>query len=113
MKSVLENFKKTMLNESSVEEMVDEYYSDLSEEERQERKEYFLKKLENGISKNGEWIRKTLMTSFERKMKIERKRRNMSDEEREQVRKAETDAIIRSQSQSREMTKKYGRRWNK
>ena len=42
MKRIFENFREfTNLNENKIEDMVDNYYSDLSEEEREEKKEIF------------------------------------------------------------------------
>tara|TARA_R100001510_G_C7462508_1_gene82390 strand:+ start:8 stop:352 length:345 start_codon:yes stop_codon:yes gene_type:complete len=114
MKRIFENFREfTNLNENKIEDMVDNYYSDLSEEEREEKKKYFSDRLEKGIKKSGEWMRKTLLHALESRMKEDRRRRERSPEEEESEKKAAEKRKSISQKSSREMTKKYGRRWNK
>ena len=72
MKNIFEGFRKFVKESSqSIEDLVNHYYSDLPEEEKQEKIATFSNRLNQGIQKNGEWIRKTLMHSLEQKMKIE------------------------------------------
>tara|TARA_R100000734_G_C3286571_1_gene79172 strand:- start:104 stop:448 length:345 start_codon:yes stop_codon:yes gene_type:complete len=114
MKKIFENFRQfTDLQENKIKDLVDEYYSDLSDEEKSEKEKFFTNKLESGIKRNGEWMRKTLLHAIESRMKIEKRRRERSPEEVESDKEVSIKAKTRSDKMSREMTKKYGRRWNR
>lgn len=114
MKNIFEGFRKFVKESSqSIEDLVNHYYSDLPEEEKQEKIATFSNRLNQGIQKNGEWIRKTLMHSLEQKMKIEKTRRNRTPEEEAAAKAVSDKAKLRSQERSKEMTRKYGRRWNR
>jgi hypothetical protein len=114
MKNIFEDFRKFVKESAeSIEDLVNHYYSDLPEEEVQKKIAIFSSRLNKGIEQNGEWMRKTLMHSLEQKMKIEKKRRSRSPEEEKADAAAAEKASLRSKEQSREMARKYGRRWNR
>ena len=114
MKKIFKNFRQfANLKENKIKELVDKYYSDLSDEERDEKEKHFTNKLESGIKRNGEWMRKTLLHAIESRMKSEKRNRERSPEEVEADKEASVKAKMRSDKMSREMTKKYGRRWNR
>jgi len=97
----------------NIEDMVEKYYSDLPEEEKNEKVLFFADKLNKSVEKNGEWVTKTILHSIEQKMKAEKRRRSASPEEIEAQNAKNQQAMARSREDSRKMTQKYGRRWNK
>jgi hypothetical protein len=113
MRVLFENFRKFADSGDEIEQLVSKYYSDLTDEEQQEKSNFFKKRMTISVKNSGEWIRKTMLHSFEERMKIERERRERSPEDAAAAKASAEKSSLRSKEKSREMNKKYGRRWNK
>ncbi len=113
MKKIVENFRKFADSGDEIDKLVAKYYSDLSDDARQEKVDFFKKRMKASVRTNGEWIRKTMLHSFEQKMKAERQRRERTPEETAAAKAASEKSKLKSDESEREMRRKYGRRWNK
>jgi hypothetical protein len=110
---LFENFRKFADSGDEIEQLVSKYYSDLTDEEQLEKVEFFRKRMTASVKNSGEWIRKTMLHSFEQRMKIERERRQRSPEDAAAAKDTAEKDFLRSKERAKEMRRKYGRRWNK
>ena len=113
MKKLIENFRKFADSGDEIERLVSKYYSDLTDEEQQEKVDFFKKRMTASVKNSGEWIRKTMLHSFEQRMKLDKKRRERTPDEIEADKSASEKSKIKSDERAREMRRKYGRRWNR